>query len=221
MKRLLPLLLATLVLFAGCGSGDSFNPSPELLAAAQCLGLSLEDLVDVYVGVLDLLGSIGGVIPPNMTYNIATGAYTITLGIGDLAGIVSSPNNLADGLGVGETATATWELNGGLAGAPTLTAEGSFTVARATATNFTVSGIGGSADGTCEFDFSSLNFAVNESVSAAPTGTIVFEATTPDGVLDGTMTFTNASPTVTRVVATFDGVSYTFFIDLLTFEPIF
>ena len=55
----------------------------------------------------------------------------------------------------------------------------------------------------------------------APTGTIVFMATTPDGVLDGTMTFTNASPNVTRVVATFDGTSYTFFIDLLTFEPIF
>jgi len=47
----------------------------------------------------------------------------------------------------------------------------------------------------------------------------VFEATTPDGVLDGTMTF-NGSPNA-LIVATFDGVSYTFFIDLATFEPVF
>ncbi len=218
MKRLLPLLLSTLVLFAGCGSGDSFNPSPELLAAAQCTGLSLEDLVVIYNSLIDLLDEIGdGVIPPNATYNIATGAYTITLTIGDLAGIVSSPNNLADGFGVGETATTTFALNGGLAGPPTLTAEGSFTVARASATNYTVSGLGGLLDGTCEFDISSLNFAV--STSTGLSGTIVFDATTPDGTLDGTMTFT-ADPTA-RVIATFDGVSYTFFIDLVTFEPIF
>ncbi len=219
MKRLLPLLLSTLVLFAGCGSGDSFNPSAELLAAAQCTGLSLEDLVEVYNETLDLLDSIGGVIPPNMTYNIATGAYTITISLGDIAGIVSSPNNLADGLGVGETATATWDLNGGLAGAGEVTAEGSFTVARATATNYTVSGQGGTADGTCQFDFSSLNFAVNTTSGLGPVGTIVFEGTTPDGTLDGTMTF-NGGDTA-RIVATFDGVSYTFFLDLLTFEPIF
>ena len=220
MKRLLPILLSTLVLFSGCGSGDSFNPSPELLAASQCMGTSIEDLVEIYNGVLDLLDSIGGVIPPNMTYNIATGAYTITLTNGNLAGIVSSPNNLADGLGVGETATATWELNGGLAGGGP-TAEGSFTVARATATNYTVSGLGGTLDGTCEFEFTSLNFAVNTNVSAAPTGTIVMETTTPDGVLAGTMTFVNTVPTTSRVIATFDGVSYTFFLDLTTFEPIF
>lgn len=218
MKRLLPLFLSTLVLFAGCGSGDSFNPSPELQAAADCTGVSLENLVVIYSAVLDLLDEIGdGVIPPNATYNIATGAYTITLTIGDLAGVVSSAFNLNDGLGVGESATATWQLNGGLAGAPTLTAEGSFTVARATASNYTVSGTGGLLDTGCQFDFSSLNFAV--STTAGLTGTIVFDTTTPDGVLDGTMTF-NAQPTA-RVVATFDGVSYTFSIDLVTFEPVF
>ena len=46
-----------------------------------------------------------------------------------------------------------------------------------------------------------------------------WQQSTPDGVLDGTITF-NASPTA-RVVATFDGVSYTFQIDLITFEPVF
>jgi hypothetical protein len=218
MKRLLPILLSTFVLLAGCGSGDSFNPSPELQAAADCTGLSLENLVIIYSSVLDLLDEIGdGTIPPNATYNIATGAYTITLTIGDLAGVVSSAFNLNDGLGVGESATATWALNGGLAGAPTLDAEGSFTVARATASSYTVSGIGGLLDTGCQFDFSSLNFAVDTAVGL--TGTIVFDATTPGGVLDGTMTF-NASPNA-RVVATLDGVSYTFFIDLITFEPVF
>lgn len=217
MKRLLPILLSTFVLLAGCGSGDSFNPSPELQAAADCTGLSLENLVVVYGAVLDLLDEIGdGTIPPNATYNIATGAYTITLTIGDLAGVVSSAFNLNDGLGVGESATAIWELNGGLAGAE-VTGEGTFTVARATATNYTVSGLGGLLDTACQFDYSSLNFAV--STTAGLTGTIVFDATTPGGVLDGTMTF-NASPNA-RVVATFDGVSYTFFIDLITFEPVF
>ncbi len=217
MKRLLPLLLSTLVLVTGCGSGDSFNPSVELQAAADCAGLSLENLVIIYNSLIDLLDEIGdGVIPPNATYDIATGAYTITLTIGDVAGTVSSPNNLNDGLGVGESATATWDLNGGLAGAE-VTGEGTFTVARSTATNFTVSGLGGLLNPDWEFDISSLNFAVSSATGL--TGTIVFEGTTPDGVLDGAMTFTG-QPTA-RVVATFDGVSYTFFIDLVTFEPIF
>lgn len=216
MKRLLPLLLSALVLVS-CGSGDSFNPSAELQAAADCTGLSLEDLVAIYNSVIDLLDEIGdGVIPPNATYNIATGAYTITLTIGDVTGTVSSAFNLNDGLGVGESATAIWDLNGGLAGAE-VTGEGTFTVARATATSYTVSGLGGLLDAACQFDFSSLNFAVTTVTGL--TGTIVFEGTTPDGTLDGTMTF-NGSPTA-RIVATFDGVSYTFFIDLATFEPIF
>ena len=217
MKKLLPLLLSTCILVAGCGSGDSFNPSPELQAAADCLGLSLEDFALIYNNVLELLDQIGdGVIPANMTYTIATGAYTMDLAIGDITGVVTSAANLNDGLDVGESATATWELNGGLAGVEQ-TGEGSFTVARATASRYTVSGFGGLLDGTCEFEYSSLNFTFDTPTGL--TGTMLFDATTPDGVLDGTITF-NGSPTA-RIVATFDGVSYTFFIDLATFEPIF
>lgn len=218
MKRLLPILLPALLLAPGCGSGDSFNPSPELLAAGECAGLSLENLVQIYNNVLELLDQIGdGTIPANMTYNIANGVYTMDLALGDVGGVVTSAFNLNDGLGVGESATATWELNGGLAGVA-VTGEGSFTVARSTASTFNVSGFGGMVDGTCEFDFSSLNFSVTTG-TGGPVGTIVFEATTPDGILDGTMTF-NAGSTA-RIVATFDGVSYTFLIDLVTFEPIF
>ncbi|MFI5402083.1 MAG: hypothetical protein ACHQ1G_04030 [Planctomycetota bacterium] len=216
MKRLLPLLLSACLLVS-CGSGDSFNPSVELQAAAECTGLSLENLVTIYNSIIDLLDEIGdGTIPPNMTYDIATGAYTITLTIGDVAGTVSSAFNLNDGLGVGESATAIWQLNGGLAGGG-VTAEGSFTVARATATSYTVSGIGGTAETNCDFDFTSLNFAVTTTTGV--NGTIVFEATTPDGVLDGTMTFNGSQ--YAGIVATFDGVSYQFLIDLATFEPVF
>lgn len=219
MKKLLPLLLSTCILVAGCGSGDSFNPSAELQAAADCTGLSLEQVAEIYNEVLELLDQIGdGVIPPNMTYP-GGGAYTITLSFGSLAGTVSSAFNLNDGLGVAESATAVWDLNGGLAGAPTVAGEGQFTVARATATRFTVAGFGDLVDTDCEFDFSSLNFTVESGSGLGPVGTINFEAITPDGTLDGQMTFNGGN--TARVVATFDGVSYTFFIDLTTFEPIF
>ncbi|HEX5137084.1 MAG TPA: hypothetical protein VFY93_08940 [Planctomycetota bacterium] len=216
MKRILPLLLSALVLVS-CGSGDSFTPTPEQQALADCTGLSLEELGEIYGEVLDLLDSLGGVIPPNATYDIANGDYTIALSFGTLAGVVSSPNNLVDGLGVGETATATWALNGGLAGAPTVTGEGSFTVARPTSTTFNTSGTGQTVDGTCSFDFSGLNLSTT--VGAGPVGTINFVATAPEGTLDGTITFNGS--TVARVIADFDGKTYAFYIDLITYEITF
>jgi len=217
MKRILPLLLSALVLVSCGGSGSTFTPTPELQALADCTGLSLEELGEIYGEVLDLLDSIGGIIPPNATYNIANGDYTITLTFGTIAGVVSSPNNLIDGLGVGETATATWDLNGGLAGAAAVTGEGSFTVARPTATTFNVSGNGHTIDGTCDFVFSSLNLSTT--VGVGPVGTINFVVTAPDGTLDGTMTFNGS--TVARVIADFDGGTYAFYINLITYEITF
>jgi hypothetical protein len=218
MKRILPLLLST-VLLVSCGSGDSFTPTPELQALADCTGLSLEELGEIYGEVLDLLDSIGGVIPPNATYDIADGDYTITLSIGTIAGVISSPDSLVDGLGVGESATATWALNGGLAGAPAVTGEGSFTVARPNADVFNVSGNGATTDGTCDFDFPTLNLSTDIDSGLGPVGTITFTVTAPEGTLDGTMTFNGS--TQARVVADFDGSTYTFFIDLVTFEITF
>jgi len=218
MKRILPLVLSALVL-ASCGGSGSFTPTPELLAVSNCSGVSLEDLGEIYGGVLDLLDSLGGVIPPNATYDIANGDYTITLSFGTIAGVVSSPNNLVDGLGVGETATATWLLNGGLAGLPTITGEGSFTVARPTSTTFNTSGDGHTVDGTCDFIFSSLNLSTT--VGSGPVGTINFVATSPEGSLDGTIVFNGS--TLAHVVATFDGdgKTYGFYINLITYEITF
>jgi hypothetical protein len=219
MKRILPLVLAALALVSCGGSGSDFTPTPELQALADCTGLSLEELGEIYGEVLDLLDSLGGVIPPNATYDIGNGDYTITLSFGTIAGVVSSPNVLIDGLDVGESATATWELNGGLAGAVQVTGEGSFTVARPTSTTFNVSGNGHTIDGTCDFNFSSLNFSTT--VGAGPVGTINFVVTAPEGVLDGTMVFNGS--TVARVVAEFDGdgKTYGFYIDLITYEITF
>jgi len=216
MKRILPLLLSTLVL-ASCTSGSGFKPTPELQALADCTGISLEKLGAIYGEILDLMDSIGGVIPPGDTYDIANGNYTITVSFGSIAGVVSSSDSLIDGLGVGESATATWALNGGLAGAAQVTGEGTFTVARPSASIFNVSGSGATTDGTCQFDFSGLNFSTV--VGGGPVGTITFTMTSPDGTINGTMTFNGG--TVARVVATYNGDTVVFNIDLITYAVSF
>jgi hypothetical protein len=218
MKRILTLFLLALPL-GGCGGSDGFTPSPELLAAAECVGLSLEDLNEIFGEVTDLLNSIGGVIPPNMTYDIATGDYTITLSFGTLAGTVVSPDDLDDGLGDGESATAPWALNGGLAGVATVTGEGSITMARSTATNFTVSGNGAVTDGTCVLDSPAFNLAVNTASTLGPVGTLNFTGTTPGGVITGLMTFDGSD--LARITSQFAGEAVTFYLDLDTFIPEF
>lgn len=213
MNRLLPLFLSTLVLVACGGSGDSFTPTPEQAALAECTSMDLSHFAEIYGDLLDLFETIPGA-PPGGTYDIVDGDYTLTLSIGTLAGVVSSTDVITDGIDVGEAATASWELNGGLAGASAPTGEGTITIARPSSTQFNVSGSGEILDGTCNFDFSNLSFTVT--AAAGLQGTILFTVTAPDGTITGTMTFNGSD--IARVVATLDSVAYTFFINLVTFE---
>ncbi|MCK6459349.1 MAG: hypothetical protein L6Q95_05585 [Planctomycetes bacterium] len=215
MKRILPLLLSALALVS-CGSGDSFTPTADQQALADCTAIDLQHLGLVYGEVLNLFEAIPGA-PAGGTYDIVDGDYTLTTPSGAVAGVVSSTDVITDGIDVGESATATWALNGGLAGAPTATGEGSFTIARPSSTTFNVSGNGEVIDGTCDFTFTNLSFTVT--AAAGLQGTVLFTVDAPPGTLTGTMTF-NGSDTA-RVVAEFDGVTYTFYIDLVTYEVSF
>lgn len=224
MRRILSVFLALALvacaegqcvsIVGACGGGID----PETLAraqAAQCTSLSFEDLDEISGEVVELLLSIGGVIPPNATYSIATGDYTITLSIGLLAGIVTSSDDLSDGIGPGEAATATWELNGGLAG--TARGEGVFTLARTSTTDFTVGGDGSTSHGTCEFDFTSINLAFDTASSLGPIGNIAFTGTSGGSPISGNIVLDGSDTAL--VSSRFDGKVLAFTIDLDTFLP--
>ncbi len=215
MKRILPLLLSALAL-ASCGSGDSFTPTPEQQALADCTAIDLEHLGLVYGEILDLFEAIPGA-PAGGTYDIVDGDYTLTTSAGGIVGVVSSSDTISDGIDVGESATATWALNGGLAGVPAATGEGSFTIARPSSTTFNVSGNGEVIDGTCDFTFTNLSFTVTS--AAGLQGTVLFTVEAPAGTLTGTMTFNGSD--FARVVAELDGITYTFYINLVTYEVSF
>jgi len=216
MKRILPLVLSSLAL-ASCGSGNGFKPTAVQQALADCTGLDLDHLGEIYGEVLHLFEVIPGA-PLGGTYDINNGSYTLTISLGTITGVVSSNDKIDDGIDVGESATATWQLNGGLAGAAVVTGEGSFTVARPAATVFNVSGNGGILDDTCEFTFTNLSFAV--STVSGLQGTILFTVDAPQGTLDGTITIF-AGNNSARVAATVDGDSFVFYIDLVTFTVSF
>jgi len=212
MKRALCLLLPALLL-AACAGSDSFTPTPEQEALANCTALDLSHFAIVYGDVLDLFEAIPGA-PPGGTYDIVDGDYTLATTLGAMVGVVSSADVITDGIDVNESATATWELNGGLAGAAAPTGEGTITVARPSASVFNISGDGGLLDGTCEFTFTNLSFTVSATLGLQ--GTVLFTVDAPQGMLSGTMTF-NGSDTA-RVVATLSGITYTFYINLITFQ---
>jgi hypothetical protein len=218
MKRMLSLLLVLPLLLCSCGSDGDFVPSAELVAAAQCLGISLEDLAEMYDEVVGMIGSLGGVLPANVNYDYNTGVYTITASFGTISGVVTSLDDLDDGLGVPESATATWET-GSLAGAPAFGASGTFTVVRPSTPQINISGTGMIVDGTCAFDMTALNLSENNTSTLGAVGTFAFSSTVPEGVLAGTMIFNGTSTAL--VDATFDGEDVSFYFNLDTFEPIF
>jgi hypothetical protein len=190
MTRLLALAL---VLTACIGSG----PNCELgncddLVMAQCLGPSLEDILRAHGGIAALLDSLGDAPPASTTFDVATGEYTITILIGPsvvtLTGIVSSPDELGDGLTIGEEATATWEMDGFHPGA-FATGDGSFQFMRSSATGFTVTGSGSIADDEgCELDVTSLDLTESSS-SDFGVGMLVFSGRSSAGTITGTVTF--------------------------------
>lgn len=218
MKRvfLLPLLILPLALGA-CSSDDVINAlSPDLLQVAQCTGTSLEELDVIFSGVVGLLGAIGGTLPGNVTYDDMTGDYTIDSVSGPITGVVSSTFDISDGVDPGESASATWDLNGGLAQTGVL-GSGTFTVSRPDANTIQVTGSGGLDSGACAFTVNSFNLTINLAAEGGPTGTLAFDATADGETLDGTMTFDGSD--IARVLGTFQGATASFSIDLNNFLP--
>ncbi len=199
------LLLA--LLLAACGGGS--GPSAELLAAAQCTGLGLEDLREVFEEVTGFLASIGGTLPPNVTYTAPD--YSITMSFGTIAGSVTSPDDISDGIDAGEAATASWNLAGTVAG------NGTFTLDRIAAQQFAVSGDGSVVDGACVFNATNVDLDIDLASSLGPVGSFDFNGVTPTGPILGTMTFDGSDTAV--VDAIYLGIDVTFTIDLNTFAP--
>jgi hypothetical protein len=211
MRR--PFLLLALLL-AACGGGGS-GPGAELLAAAQCSGLGLENLRDVLDEVTGFLASIGDTLPSNVTYTPPD--YSITASFGTLAGSVTSTDNIADGIDPGEAASASWNLSP-LAGG-TVTGNGTFNLARILTDSFQVTGNGSVVDGTCVFNATNVDLDLDLGSSLGPVGSFDFNGVTPNGPILGTMTFDGSD--IALVEALFLGVSTTFRIDLDTFLPVF
>lgn len=219
MKRvfLLPFLILPLTLGA-CSSDDVIHAlSPDLLQVAQCTGTSLEELDNIFSEVVGLLGAIGGTLPGNVTYDDMTGDYTIDSVAGPITGIVSSTFDISDGVGPGESATATWDLNGGLAQAGGVIGTGTFTVTRPDADTVQVTGSGGLENGDCVFAVNSFDLTIDLAAEGGPTGTLAFDAIVDGETLDGTMTFDGSD--VASVLGAFQGGTVNFSIDLNNFLP--
>jgi len=217
MKRaiLLPLLLS--LALGACSSDEIAALSPDLLQIAQCTGTSLEELDNIFSEVVGLLGAIGGTLPANVTYDDVTGVYTINSIAGPITGVVSSVDDISDGVDENESATATWDLNGGLAGSGGVIGTGSFTVNRPDANTVAVTGSGGLANGDCTFDITSFSLSIDLDAEGGPAGTLDFDATADGETLDGTMSFDGSD--IANVTGNFNGGLVGFLIDLNSFLP--
>jgi hypothetical protein len=219
MKRLAVLLILILPLpMLGCGGSGGFDPTPEQLAAALCASGSLGTLSSVFLDVFEFLGSIGnGPLPAGATYDDVTGAYSLATALGTITGTLTSPDDISDGIDPFESASATWDLNGGVTAGSTILGSGVFDVTRASATLFEITGGGAIDDPGCSFDGSSLDLTLDLNSSLGPQGTLGFTLTTAAGTYVGTMRFDGSS--TARVTGTFNGESFAFRIDLDTFTP--
>ncbi|MFI5402082.1 MAG: hypothetical protein ACHQ1G_04025, partial [Planctomycetota bacterium] len=186
MRRTLLLLALT---FAACGGGGGSGPGAELLAAAQCTGLGLGNLDEVFGEVTGFLAAIGGTLPPNVTYTVPD--YSITASFGTLAGSVTSGDDISDGIDPGEAASASWNLSP-LSGG-TLTGNGTFSLARILTDSFHISGNGSVVDGTCVFNATNVDLDLDLGSSLGPVGSFDFNGVTPNGPILGTMTFDGSS----------------------------
>jgi len=207
-------LLLPAILLAACGGGSSTDPN--LVTAAQCTALGLADLDEVFGDVSEFLASIGGTLPPNVTYDDVTGDFSITASFGTIDGNVTSSDNISDGIDPGEAASATWSINP--IGA-TITGSGVFNLARTTSTVFGITGGGSITDDTCVLNASNTDLVVDLLSGLGPVGSFDFAATTSTGPITGTMTFDGSATAV--IVATFGGIPVAFTIDLNTFLPHF
>ncbi|MEE8104157.1 MAG: hypothetical protein V3T86_01330 [Planctomycetota bacterium] len=205
------------------GPGTPQGPSAALQAAGDCLGVGMEDVFEMFLGILDLAAAVDnpGAQPADVNYDPTGGGFTISLDLdGDgtpdaaINGTVTSTDNLGDGLDAGESFTMQWQLGGILNGA------GQFTVTRDSATGFTVTGTGNVEDtvAACAIALGSMTVTLDNTQALPATvagGSIAFTV----DELTGTIAFTGA------VTADVEGELVTtpvsFVLDLATFEPDF
>jgi len=222
MKKV--VLLLTLVLasvIAGCGGdGSSFVPDAEQLAAAECSATSLSYLNIAFAEIMDFLSAIGGTLPPEVTYDDTTGDFSIASLLGTISGNVSSTDDISDGIGAGESVSATWDINPGIAGVVGVTGAGVFNVSRPTTNEFTILGNGQVDDTTCSLAVPQIDLDIDLLSQLGPQGSLAFSATGAFGIFAGTMSFDGSD--LARVVASLNSVPLpTFWIDLNTFQPVF
>jgi hypothetical protein len=208
------LLIALSLLLAACGGGGS-STDPNLLTAAQCSATGLADLDEVFGEVSGFLASIGGTLPPNVSYDAGTGDFSITATFGTIDGNVASADDISDGIDAGESAGATWSINP--VGGATITGSGVFNLARTSATVFGITGNGSVVDGACVFNATNTDLVLDLASALGPVGGFDFNATTPAGPLLGSMSFDGSA--TAEVDAMFGGIGVTFTIDLDTFAP--
>jgi len=118
---------------------------------------------------------------------------------------------------VNESATATWDLNGGLAGSGGVIGTGAFTVNRPDADTLVVTGTGGLENGDCTFDITGFSLSIDLAAEGGPAGTIDFDATVDGETLDGTMSFDGSD--IANVAGNYKGALVNFLLDLNTFLP--
>jgi hypothetical protein len=208
------ILLVPALLLAACGGGGS-DTDPDLLSAAQCTATGLGDLDEVFGEVSDFLASIGGTLPPNVTYSAATGDFSITASFGTIDGNVASTDDISNGIDAGESASATWSINP--LGGATITGAGVFTLARTAASVFGITGNGSITDGGCVFNATNTDLDLDLTSGLGPAGSFNFNGTTPGGPILGSMSFDGSD--TASIDAMFRGIGVSFTIDLNTFIP--
>src|SRR5262245_12531494 len=138
MKQL--CLVSALLLCACGGSGGSV--SAEIGAVGQCTSGNLEVLDMVFNEVTGFLGAIPGPFPAGVTYTPPD--YAITGSFGSIAGSVTSPDDISDGIGAGESVSASWNLTP--TGGATASGNGTFTLDRTSSVVFAIGGNGSVID---------------------------------------------------------------------------
>ena len=201
-----------LLLVVGCaGGGDEggiFVSGPQQ-QAAECVGLNIDDLEDVVIGLL--LVSDASQLPPGVTYNPQTGAFSVVInGVNPLTGTITG-DDLTDGFQVGESFQAAWNSLG----------SGTFTLTNNSATEIRIQGTGNiSSAVACDTQITAVDVLVDPTNpnDLTVTGTIDFLATVQNGeIIQGTITFDGTNVAV--VTGTFMGNPVMFSISLDDFLP--
>lgn len=219
------LLLAGLVVAAGCDSSSGTTQPPEdevLRTLADCTGLRMEQVVGLSEGVLDVIMLVfapNGGPGPLVEYDPETGEFSVQVDLdGDesmdatVSGTLGSDDNIDDGVQVGEGVDVDWDLDSLLA-----TGSGTYAFTLQTLTTVLMQGqLSLESTEGCLFLITATNLVFNVlAPDGGPTGTIEFTTNGMGESLTGTIQFDGTS--TASLTAFWKGAPVTFTIDLDTF----